>query len=144
MLMSEQQEIALGMSYDPQVLATFGVYNDNNLQSFVQAKGNEMGKISHRPNLAYHVKVVDSPVVNAFAVPGGYIYLTRGILAQLNSEAELIGVLAHEMGHITARHTVATQSKQQLAQIALIGGMIASISLPSMPSMPCRGLSSCF
>lgn len=140
MLMSEQQEIALGVSYDPQVLATFGVYNDNNLQSFVQAKGNEMGKISHRPNLAYHVKVVDSPVVNAFAVPGGYIYLTRGILAQLNSEAELIGVLAHEMGHITARHTVATQSKQQLAQIALIGGMIASDKFAQYAQYAMQGL----
>jgi len=126
MLMSEEQEIALGISYNPQVLATFGVYPDNNLQNFVQTKGTEMGKISHRPNLEYHVKVVDSHVVNAFAVPGGYIYLTRGILAQLNNEAELMGVLAHEMGHIAARHTVSQQSKQQIAQLLLIGGMIAS------------------
>jgi len=126
MLMSEEQEVALGVSYNPQVLATFGVYPDNDIQNFVQTKGTEMGKISHRPNLEYYVKVVDSHVVNAFAVPGGYIYLTRGILAQLNNEAELMGVLAHEMGHIAARHTVATQSKQQMAQLLLIGGMIAS------------------
>jgi predicted Zn-dependent protease len=70
--------------------------------------------------------VLDSPVVNAFAVPGGYIYLTRGILAQLNNEAELVGVIGHEMGHITARHSVSQQSKQQLGQLLLIGGMIAS------------------
>lgn len=126
MLMSEEQEIALGLSYDPQVIATFGAYPDQNLQNFVQTKGTEMGKISHRPNLEYHVKVVDSHVVNAFAVPGGYIYLTRGILAQLNNEAELMGVLAHEMGHIAARHTVSQQSKQQIGQLLLIGGMIAS------------------
>ncbi len=126
MLMSEAQEIALGLSYDPQVMATFGSYPDNNLQNFVQTKGNELGKISHRPNLEYHVKVVDSPVVNAFAVPGGYIYLTRGIIAQLNNEAELMGVMAHEMGHIAARHTVSQQSKQQIGQLLLIGGMIAS------------------
>jgi len=126
MFMSEAQEIQLGASYHPQVMATFGEYPDNNLQNFVQTKGTEMGKISHRPNLEYHVKVVDSHVVNAFAVPGGYIYLTRGILAQLNNEAELMGVLAHEMGHIAARHTVSQQSKQQLAQLLLIGGMIAS------------------
>lgn len=126
MLMSEAQEIQLGTSYHPQVMATFGEYADNDLQNFVQTKGTEMGKISHRPNLEYHVKVVDSQVVNAFAVPGGYIYLTRGILAQLNNEAELMGVLAHEMGHIAARHTVSQQSKQQLAQLLLIGGMIAS------------------
>jgi predicted Zn-dependent protease len=126
MLMSEAQEIQLGLSYDPQVIATFGLYPDNNLQNFVQARGAEMGKISHRPNLEYHVKVVDSPVVNAFAVPGGYIYLTRGILAQLNNEAELEGIMAHEIGHIAARHTVSQQSKQQIGQLLLIGGMIAS------------------
>lgn len=126
MLMSEAQEVALGVSYDPQVLATFGEYADPDLQAFVQAKGTEMGKISHRPALEYHVKVVDSPVVNAFAVPGGYIYLTRGIMAQFNNEAELMGVLAHEMGHIAARHSVSQQSKQQLGTLLLIGGMIAS------------------
>ncbi|HBC77669.1 MAG TPA: peptidase M48 [Bacteroidales bacterium] len=126
MLMSEEQEIQLGLTYDPQVMATFGAYPDNNLQNFVQTKVNEIGKISHRPNLEYHAKVVDSPVVNAFAVPGGYIYLTRGILAQLNNEAELEGVMAHELGHIAARHTVSQQSKQQLGQLLLIGGMIAS------------------
>lgn len=126
MLMSEAQEIQLGLSYHPQVMATFGEYPDNNLQNFVQTRGAEMGNISHRPNLEYHVKVVDSPVVNAFAVPGGYIYFTRGILAQLNNEAEFMGILAHEMGHIAARHTVSQQSKQQLAQLLLIGGMIAS------------------
>lgn len=126
MLMSEAQEVSLGLQYDPQVLATFGIYQDPEIQTFVQAKGTEMGKVSHRPQLEYHVKVVDSPVVNAFAVPGGYIYLTRGILAQLNNEAELLGVLAHEMGHIAARHSVSQQSKQQMAQLLLIGGMIAS------------------
>jgi len=126
MLMSEAQEVQLGLTYDPQVIATFGFYPDNNLQNFVQAKGIEMGKISHRPRLEYHVKVVDSPVVNAFAVPGGYVYLTRGILAQLNNEAELMGVMGHELGHIAARHTVSQQSKQQLGQLLLIGGMIAS------------------
>jgi predicted Zn-dependent protease len=126
MLMSEAQEIALGVSYDPQVLATFGEYTDADMQSFVQAKGTEMGKISHRPALEYHVKVVDSPVVNAFAIPGGYIYLTRGIMAQFNNEAEMMGVLAHEMGHIAARHSVSQQSKQQLGTLLLIGGMIAS------------------
>jgi predicted Zn-dependent protease len=126
MLMSEEQEIQMGNSYDPQVVATFGEYPDKNLQTFVQARGDEIGKISHRPNLTYHVKVLDSPVVNAFAVPGGYIYITRGIIAQLNNEAELMGVMSHEIGHVAARHTVAQQSKQTLGQILLIGGMIAS------------------
>ncbi len=126
MLMSEAQEIALGTEYDPQVIATFGEYKNDNLHAFIQEKGIEMGKISHRPKLEYHFKILDSPVINAFAVPGGYIYLTRGILAQLNNEAELIGIMGHEMGHITARHTASQQSKQQLGQLLLIGGMIAS------------------
>jgi len=126
MLMSEAQEIAMGEQYDPQVVSTFGQYEDEQLMRLIQAKGNEMGKISHRPNLQYHFRILDTPVVNAFAVPGGYIYFTRGILAQFNNEAELMGVLGHEMGHITARHTVSQQSKQQLGQLLLIGGMIAS------------------
>ncbi len=126
MLMSESQEIAMGKQYDPQVIATFGEYEDEDLMKFIEEKGTEMGKISHRPNLEYHFRILDSPVINAFAVPGGYIYFTRGILAKFNSEAELIGVLGHEMGHITARHTVSQQSKQQLGQLLLIGGMIAS------------------
>lgn len=126
MLMSEAQEIEMGRQYDPQVISTFGQYQDDQLLQFIQEKGNEMGKLSHRPNLQYHFRILDTPVVNAFAVPGGYIYFTRGILAQFNNEAELMGVLGHEMGHITARHTVSNQSKQQLGQLLLIGGMIAS------------------
>lgn len=126
MFMSESQEIALGTQYDPSVVSTFGLYHDEDLQNFLNVKCEEMGKISHRPNLEYHIKILDSPVVNAFAVPGGYIYLTRGILAQFNNEAELIGVLGHEMGHITARHSASQQSKQQMGQILLAGGMIVS------------------
>ena len=126
MLMSEEQEIAMGKEYDPQIIATFGEYKDDRLLSFIREKGEAMGRISHRPDLQYHFRILDSPVVNAFAVPGGYLYFTRGILAQFNNEAELIGVLGHEMGHVTARHTVSQQSKQQLGQLLLIGGMIAS------------------
>ena len=126
MLMSEGQEVALGAQYDPTVVSTFGEYQNNELLTFMREKGSGMGKISHRPNLEYHFKILDSPVVNAFAVPGGYIYFTRGILAQFNNEAELIGVLGHEMGHITARHSASQQSKQQLGQILMMGGMIAS------------------
>jgi len=124
--MSEEQEIAMGKNYDPSVIATFGLYEDEKLQNFIAEKGSEMAKISHRPNLEYHFRILDSPVVNAFAVPGGYIYFTRGILAQFNSEAEFIGVLGHELGHVTARHSASQQSKQQLSQLALIGGLAIS------------------
>jgi predicted Zn-dependent protease len=126
MLMSEAQEISLGASYDPQVLATFGEYKHDQMLTLINEKGKEMGLISHRPKLTYHFRILDSPVINAFAVPGGYIYLTRGILAHFNNEAEMMGVLAHEMGHITARHTASSQSKQQVGTLLMIGGMIAS------------------
>ena len=126
MLMSEEQEVKLGSEYDPQVIATFGEYINEPLLALIEEKGNEMILISHRPKLKYHFRILDSPVINAFAVPGGYIYLTRGILAQFNNEAEMLGVLGHEMGHITARHSASQQSKQQVSQLVLVGGMIAS------------------
>ncbi len=138
--MSEEQEIALGKNYDPQVVATFGLYENEALVNFLSAKADEMGKISHRPHLKYHVKVLDSPVINAFAVPGGYIYFTRGILAQFNNEAEMMGVLAHEMGHITARHTVVNQAKQTVAQIALIGGLMISKDFAQFANEAMQGM----
>jgi predicted Zn-dependent protease len=126
MFMSERQEVRLGAEYDPQIVAAFGLYENEPMLSLIQQKGQEMAAISHRPDLEYHFRILDSPVINAFAVPGGYIYFTRGILAHFNSEAEMIGVLGHEMGHITARHSASRQTQQQLGQILLIGGMIAS------------------
>ena len=126
MFMSEAQELQMGSQYDPQVMATFGEYKNEDLNALIQERGKEMGLISHRPNLEYHFRILDSPVINAFAVPGGYIYLTRGILAQFNNEAEMLGVLGHEMGHITARHSASQQTKQTLGQLLFVGGMIAS------------------
>ena len=125
-LMSEKQEISMGREYDPQLIAAFGKYDNEPLLRLIQEKGAEMGLKSHRPGLEYHFRILDSPVINAFAVPGGYIYLTRGILAQFNNEAEMIGVLGHEMGHITARHMVSRHARQTMGQLLLIGGMIAS------------------
>jgi predicted Zn-dependent protease len=140
MLMSEAQEVALGAQYDPSVTATFGTYQDQELDVFIQNIGNQMGLISHRPKLQYHFKILDTPVINAFAVPGGYIYFTRGLLAQLNNEAELIGVLGHEMGHITARHTASQQTKQTIGQVLLIGGMIASRKFASIAEQAFQGM----
>ena len=118
-LISEEREIAMGREYDPQISQMYGVYDDKKLLKYVDDLGQKVAKISHRPNLKYEIKVMDSPVINAFAVPGGYVYITRGILAYLNSEAELAGVMGHEIGHITAKHSVSQQSKAQLAQIGL-------------------------
>lgn len=125
-LMSEAQEKALGQESDPQVLAEFGKYTDPALQSFINEKGQQMAKISHRPDHGYTFQIVSSPVVNAFAVPGGYVYFTRGIMAHFNNEAEFAGVLGHEIGHITARHANAQAKDQLLTQVGLIGLLIAS------------------
>ncbi|MFD2512372.1 M48 family metalloprotease [Pontibacter locisalis] len=123
---SEEQEIAMGQQADPEIVAHFGLYEDPTLQRFIEAKGQKMAAISHRSNLNYSFKIVDSPVINAFAVPGGYVYFTRGIMAYFNNEAEFAGVLGHEIGHITARHSVQQQSKAMLAQLGLIVGMVVS------------------
>ncbi len=140
MFMSEQQEIALGTQYDPSVVSTFGIYQNETLMNFITDKATEMGKISHRPQLEYHFRILDTPVVNAFAVPGGYIYLTRGILAQFNNEAELMGVLGHEMGHVTARHTAKQQTNQQIGQILLAGGMIVSKEIYELAEVAMAGM----
>jgi predicted Zn-dependent protease len=123
-LMSENQEVAMGQQSDPEIIAFFGLYEDPELQEFITEKGNEMAAISHRPKLAYEFKIVDSPVINAFAVPGGFVYFTRGIMAHFNNEAEFAGVLGHEIGHVTARHSVIQQRNQILGQIGLLAGII--------------------
>lgn len=125
-IMSEAQEISMGKSYDPQIVEQYGLYDDKELQNFITAKGKEMAALSHRPNLPYEFKILDSPVVNAFAVPGGYVYFTRGIMAHFNNEAEFAGVLGHEIGHITAKHSARQQTTQLLTQILFIGGIMVS------------------
>jgi len=121
-LMSEAQEISAGQEADAQVKKEMGVYNDEALQSYVSGIGMKLASVSERPTLPWHYTVVDSPVVNAFALPGGYIYITRGILPFLNDEAQLAGVLGHETGHVTARHAA-----QQYTRA--VGGTIGLVAL---------------
>ncbi|BAU50384.1 peptidase M48 [Sulfurifustis variabilis] len=117
-LLSENQEIELGRANDPKIRAQFGLYDDPELQAYVQRVGERLAAQSHRPDLIYRFAVLDSPDVNAFALPGGYIYITRGILAYLQSEAELAAVLGHEIGHVTARHSVKQYSAATAASVA--------------------------
>ncbi len=138
--MSESQEKQMGASYHPQVMSEFGEYNDPKLQTYINEIGQKMAKISHRPTLPFQFKVVDSEVVNAFAVPGGYVYFTRGILAHFNNEAQLAGVLGHEIGHVTARHGAQQQTQQMLGQIALVGAMIASPKLAQFGNELSQGM----
>ena len=123
-LMSEGQELSVGEDVDAQIREQMGVYDSPALQAYVQDLGHRLAALSHRPNLPWQFTIVDSPAVNAFAVPGGYIYLTRGILAYLGDEAELAGVLGHEIGHVTARHTVQAYTRATGAQLGMVLGQI--------------------
>jgi predicted Zn-dependent protease len=140
MLMSEGQEVAMGKQSDPEIVAYMGLYEDPTLQKFINEKGQQMASVSHRKNLKYEFKVVDSPVVNAFAVPGGYVYFTRGILAHFNNEAEFAGVLGHEIGHITARHSAKQYSNAMLAQIGLVAGSVLSPTFAQYADIAQQGL----
>jgi predicted Zn-dependent protease len=126
MLMSAGQEQAMGDQNDPAIVAQFGLYQNDEMQQFLNQKGQEMAAISHRSGLKFEFKLLDSPVVNAFALPGGYVYFTRGIMAHFNNEAQFAGVLGHEIGHVTARHSARQYSRSVLAQVGLIAGMILS------------------
>ncbi|MDY6988861.1 MAG: M48 family metalloprotease [Thermodesulfobacteriota bacterium] len=119
MLLSEPDEIRLGDKTDGDIVKSYGMYDDAALGAYVENLGQRMAKVSHRPHLSFQFKVLDSAVVNAFAVPGGYVYLTRGILSYLNSEAALAGVIGHEIGHVAARHSAQQYSKTQIAQLGL-------------------------
>ncbi len=136
-LMSEEQELALGRQSSGQVMQEYQRYENPELQDYVQKIGERVARNSHRSNLVYRFTVLDSREVNAFALPGGYIYITRGLLAYLNSEAELAAVLGHEVGHVTARHSVRQYSA---AQMATIGATLSSILIPGMQSQAANTL----
>jgi predicted Zn-dependent protease len=126
-LMSESQEIEIGKQMDAEIRREMGTYDDPELQRYVEGIGLRLARASQRPNLPWHFTVVDEPAINAFALPGGYIYVTRGIVPFLDDEAELAGVLGHEIGHVTARH-----SAQQYTQAtsAGLGVTLLSIFVP--------------
>ena len=123
-LMSEQEEIGLGRQSDAEIRQQMGVYDDAALQQYVDRIGQRLARESFRPNLKWSFAVVDESAVNAFALPGGFIYVTRGILPFLRNEAELAGVMGHEVGHVDAKHSVDQYSKQMLAGGALAGASI--------------------
>ena len=128
MMVSEDQEIEMGREYDPVVVAEYGLYDDKELAGFVNDRGQEIAKISHRSNLEYTFRLIDSPMVNAFAVPGGYVYITRGILAYMNSEDEFVGVLGHEVAHVVARHSAKQMSRSVVTSGFGLFNVVGSIS----------------
>jgi predicted Zn-dependent protease len=125
-LVSESQEIQIGREVATAAEQQFGLVEDAALQAYVHRLGTRLAQASERPELPWTFKVVDDPTPNAFAAPGGFIFITRGLLALLRNEAELVAILGHEIGHVTARHSVAMMSRAQLAQLGLgIGAMIS-------------------
>jgi predicted Zn-dependent protease len=125
-LISQAQEIQMGQQASQGDLQRVGEVPSAAARDLVSRIGKDIAAKSERPNLPWEFHVLDDAAVNAFAYPGGFIFVTRGILTHLNSEAELAEVVGHEIGHVTAKHTVASMSKQQVAQIGLVAGSVLS------------------
>jgi len=139
-LVSEQQEIQMGQEGAQQVAQEIGLINDQALQQYVQGIGAAIAAKSERPNLPWTFRVVDDPSPNAFALPGGFIFVTRGLLGLMNNEAELASVVGHEIGHVTARHSVHQMSEQQVSQLALGVGAILSPTVAQFGNVASQGL----
>ena len=125
-LMSEKAEIEKGKELHEEILRQNPVYQDAELQAYVEAVGQKMAAISHRPELDYTFTIIDSPDINAFALPGGYVYINRGLMTYLTTEAQLAAVLGHEIGHVTARHAVRQQTASRSANVANIALILAT------------------
>ena len=126
-VMDERTEIAEGAKAHQQVLREYSVYNNPALQSYVNALGQKLAAQSHRNQLQWYFTVLDSPEINAFALPGGYVYVTRGIMAYMESEADLAGVVGHEIGHVTARHGAQRATSQQNAGLGVFAASILGV-----------------
>jgi predicted Zn-dependent protease len=143
-LVSESQEIEMGRQSAQQVAQTIGIYDDAAVQAYVSSIGMKMAKASERPNLPWEFHVVNDASVNAFALPGGFIYVTRGLMTSINDEAELATVVGHEIGHVTNRHSVQQISKAELAQVGLGVGSLLSSDVAKLAGLASQGLSLLF
>ena len=123
-VMDEPSEIAEGKKAHQQVLEEYGAYANPKLQAYVNELGQRLASHSERAQLEWHFTVLDSPEINAFALPGGYVYVTRGIMAYMDSEADLAGVMGHEIGHVTARHGAQRATRQQKAGVGVFAATI--------------------
>jgi predicted Zn-dependent protease len=143
-LIPESQEIEMGKQAAEEVGTTMGLYENAALSAYVDRIGHQLAAKSERPDLPWSFRVVDDPVVNAFALPGGPIHVTRGLLAYMTSEAQLVSVMGHEIGHVTARHAVRQMSKQTLAQAGLAIGMAVSNTVRGLGQLGMGGLNLLF
>lgn len=143
-LVGKGQEVAMGRQGAEEVVQSIGVYDDADLNRYVNRVGQRLAATSERKDLPWTFQVVDDPSVNAFALPGGFIFVTRGLLAHLENEAQLASVLGHEIGHVTAEHSVNQMSKAQVAQLGLGLGMVLSPTMREMGQVGMQGLSLMF
>ncbi len=125
-MMSESAEIAKGKELHEKILKSMPIYQDEALAKYVNDIGQKVAKNSHRPDIDYFFTIIDAPDINAFALPGGYIYINRGLLAYLDSEAQLAAVLAHEVGHITARHVIRQDTAKKGASALTITSVLTT------------------
>lgn len=148
---SWDQEVQIGQEVDQEISAQFGIYEDPQLDSYVEQLGEELLSVSHMRRedtpeqfreTEFTFRVLNSPVVNAFALPGGYVYVTRGLLAHLNNEAQLAVVIGHEIGHVAARHASQRALQQNIGQLAVIGGSILGQEVLGLPGETLLNLSS--
>jgi len=139
-LMSEEQEIQMGKDAYPEIIAQYGLYDNPTLQAYINRKGQEIVAVSHRKNIKYTFKILDADFINAFATPGGYVYFSRQIMAYFNNEAQFTGVLGHEIGHITARHSVEQQRNQILGQLGLLTTVILVPELKPFAESASQGM----
>lgn len=135
-VMDEPTEIAEGAKAHQEVLQEYGAVKDAALQAYVDRVGQKLAAQSHRAKLKWTFTVLDSPEVNAFALPGGYVYVTRGIMVYLDSEADLAGVLGHEIGHVTARHGAQRATSQARAGAAVAGATILGAVIEATTGLP--------
>ncbi len=139
-LVSEAQEIQMGQQAAQQAAQQYGLVDNPKLQAYLTALGQKLAAQSERPQLPWSFSVVDDATPNAFALPGGPIFVTRGLLSLMTSEAELVSVLGHEIGHVTARHSVSQISKAQIAQLGLGLGMILAPQMQGLGDLASQGL----
>lgn len=139
---SWDKEKQIGKEANQQVQQQYGVYDNEQVSNYVKDIGQKVLSVSHMrredtpekyKETEFHYQVLNSPVANAFALPGGYVYITRGLLGYLENEAQLAVVLGHETGHVAARHASQQALEQQVGQIALIGGAVAGQELLGVP-----------
>ena len=127
MLVSENQEFGIGQSVDKQVREEMGIYLEKpELTNLLKKTVADIGTKSHRPGLIYRAEIVDTPDFNAFAVPGGFVYVHRGLLERINSVDELASIMGHEIAHVSARHSASQMTKQQIFNIGVLGASIAT------------------